>query len=117
MHASTDPHVPPLVLNLRARDLADLLLLQRLIEEEGGASLAELNAACTDTFAARALEAEALGLPSRLWPCRFTAHPDWHDDYAVAAQDGNVRATLNEAVDSLNDWVRDIEVGKESCTD
>lgn len=116
MHACTDPHDPPDTRNERARDLPDLLLLQRLIAAEGSPSMVDLCAACTAVFEARAAEAVALGAEPRQWPPVIVAHAGWDTDYAAAAAEAEVDETLNEAVAELNRWIEAIAGATEQTT-
>ena len=44
------PHPPPDLINERARDVPDLLLLRDLIDSEGHPSLDQVREACIDLF-------------------------------------------------------------------
>ena len=84
----------------------------RAEKRNGGAAyrdvtdLSALRAACVDVFAARARDAEALGLTVRTWPPTVRAYADWQTDFADAA--GDTELTLDAAVDHVNEWIRQI---------
>ena len=105
IHASTDPHDPPLQINDRARDVVDLLLLRALADSTGHPERDEIHDAVVDIFAARAAEAEAAGTPLRTWPAELTPYPHWRDSYADAAESAGVALDLERAVDELNGWL------------
>lgn len=109
LHACTSPHDPPEAYNDRARDLVDLVLLRRYINDNGGPTTAELLAAARDIFASRATEAAQLGRPQRTWPPVVVAYPDWRTDYANAATKADLNVTLAEAVAQVNDWINEID--------
>lgn len=106
IHACTDPHDPPDVINDRARDVVDLLLLRDLTEIDENP--AAVHAAVIDVFDVRARDAQALGHAPRAWPCVVVAHPHWPADYARAAVGANLDLTLDEAVAELNAWLSEI---------
>ncbi|MCL2788260.1 MAG: nucleotidyl transferase AbiEii/AbiGii toxin family protein [Micrococcales bacterium] len=105
IHASTDPHRPPAVVNDRARDVVDLLLLKDLAENTGAPAPTEILAAARDIFAARAMEAAALGRTGRAWPPTLVAHSHWDADYAKAANSARVTVPLGQAISDLNAWI------------
>ena len=72
--------------------------------------LSALRAACVDVFDARARDAEALGLTTRTWPPTVRAYVDWQTDFADAAGDRDV--TLADAVDLVNEWIRQIQAAR-----
>jgi hypothetical protein len=109
VHASTDPHDPPTLVNDRARDVVDLLLLRRLIDTTGHPSLTEICAAVEDIFAARTAEAEATDSPRRTWPTRLTVHPHWGPSFAKAADSAGLAITIADAVAQVNTWLELIE--------
>lgn len=109
IHASTDPHDPPTVINDRARDVVDLLLLRDLIDKTGHPTLTEVRAAVEDVFAARAVEAAATGAPPRTWPARLTGHPHWRASFAKAAESAGLTTAMAEAVAQVNTWLERIE--------
>jgi hypothetical protein len=74
LHACTDPHDPPASINDRPRDVVDLLLLRDLVRTEGRPTLLDLWVAAEPIFAARAVDARALGRTERTWPCVVVAH-------------------------------------------
>jgi Nucleotidyl transferase AbiEii toxin, Type IV TA system len=107
LHASTDPDDPPAFLNDRVRDLPDLLLIKDHFYPDG--PTAELAAACMDVFNARAAEAATLGMPARNWPPRLVApNSDWRRNYPTLADAVGITLTLDEAIEALNGWVREI---------
>jgi Nucleotidyl transferase AbiEii toxin, Type IV TA system len=108
LHACTDPHDPPAAINDRPRDVVDLLLLRDLVGTEGRPTLLELRVAAEAIFAARALDALALGRTERTWPCAVVAHEHWRADFAAARADSYVDITLEEAVAAVNTWVDQI---------
>lgn len=109
LHAVSDPHEPPALLNDRARDIVDLLLLQELISGTGSPTLAEMRTAGVAVFEARATEARALGRTSRPWPPAVTAHQHWTTDYARAAASAGIKLPLDVAVAEVNRWITAIE--------
>ena len=104
-HAVTDPHEPPLFVNDRARDVVDLLLLKRLVEEAGTPAGDEIAAAVLDIFDSRAAEAAAAGYPVRSLPARIVAYPHWANDYERAAKSIGIDLTLETAVEKVNTWL------------
>lgn len=50
IHAGTDPHSPPEIVNDRARDLVDLLLLKELCEGTGEPTPEQISDAVVDVF-------------------------------------------------------------------
>lgn len=93
-----------------ARDVVDLLLLRDLAAWTGSPALAKIRQAAMAVFAARAEEAAQLGLTTRAWPPTLVAHPHWADDFARAAAAGGIGASLDEAVDEVNAWIKEIEL-------
>jgi Nucleotidyl transferase AbiEii toxin, Type IV TA system len=108
LHACTDPHDPPASINDRPRDVVDLLLLRDLVRTEGRPTLLELRVAAEAIFAARAVDARALGRTERTWPCVVVAHEHWRADFAAARAGSYVDITLEEAVAAVNTWVDQI---------
>lgn len=108
VHAVTDPHDPPDVLNERARDLPDLLLLKRLIDLEGLPTNDDLRVACEAVFESRAAEAEQLGTEPRRWPPAVVPHSGWETDYVAAADEAGITLSLADAVDEVNMWIQEI---------
>jgi hypothetical protein len=109
LHACTDPHDPPVLVNDRVRDVTDLHLLRRELYP-APQDLAELRAACTNVFEARSREAAATGeTEPRDWPPHVVTHPLWHRDYAGYADEIGLQLTLDEAVAELNEWVLEID--------
>lgn len=111
IHASSDPHDPPLWVNDRPRDIVDLLLLRELVKTEGAPSSAEIREAAVAVFEARAADAASLGRPIRTWPPQAVAHEHWSRDYARASADAGVRLDLDEAVAAVNEWIAKIDDG------
>jgi len=108
LHASTDPHDPPMYVNDRARDVVDLLLLRDLAQNTGAPTPTDIQAASLDIFAARAAEAETVGRVPRTWPPQLVTYPHWSEDYARAADSAHVNVTLDEAIHVLNAWIGEI---------
>jgi len=106
LHACTDPHAPPDQINARARDLVDLAIIRDAFYREPH-DLPALRAACADVFAARAIDAEALGFAIRTWPPTVRAYDDWPTDFADAVGDRDL--TLEDAIDQVNDWIQQID--------
>ena len=109
VHAVTDPHDPPTIVNDRARDVVDLLLLRDLAEASGQPRLVEVRAAVEDVFAARAHEALVTGGTPRAWPTRVVAHAHWGPSFKRAADSAGVSLSLPEAVGQVNRWLERIE--------
>lgn len=108
LHAVSDPHEPPKLINDRARDIVDLLLLRNLLAATGSPTSAEVREATAAVFAARATEATELKRASRTWPPTIQAHDHWHGDYTRAAKSAGVRLSLHEAVAATNTWIAEI---------
>lgn len=109
IHAVSDPHEPPDSINDRARDVVDLLLLRDLAAETGNPTLAEISAAVTALFQARADEAQQLGLPVRTWPPTVVGHAHWGDDYERAAASAGIELSLDAAVAEVNAWIGQVD--------
>ncbi|WP_166788202.1 nucleotidyl transferase AbiEii/AbiGii toxin family protein [Cryobacterium glaciale] len=109
VHASTDPHDPPELINVRARDAVDLLLLRDLTESTGQPDLAEVRAAIEDVFTSRAVEAEATGGLPRTWPARLTVHEHWGASFETAAESAGLPTTLANAIAQVNEWLERVE--------
>ena len=109
VHAATNPHNPPLFRNERPRDVVDLVLLRRLVENTGSPSLEEVREAIRDIFASRANEARVLVCPVRMWPARLRAYPHWAEDFGSAAASVRLGMSLGEAVDEVNRWLGEID--------
>jgi hypothetical protein len=103
LHACTDPHDPPALLNDRVRDLIDLTLVREAFYVAG--DLATLRVACEDLFRSRAAEAITLDLPPRPWPPLVPAHDHWRTDFDRLANDVGIVATIDAVVADLNSWV------------
>ncbi|QGH70377.1 hypothetical protein [Pseudactinotalea sp. HY158] len=109
IHACTDPHDPPTLVNDRARDVVDLILLRDLIESTQHPTLGDVRAAVEDVFTARAVEATTVGVTPRRWPARSVAHSHWGTSFLSAAESAGRTVSLADAVDQLNDWLDLIE--------
>lgn len=109
IHACTDPHAPLTLVNDRARDVVDLLLLRDLVDTTQHPTLGEVRAAVNDVFAARAVEVAAVGATPRTWPARSIAHSHWGSSFASAADSAGLTVSLAGAVGRLNDWLDLIE--------
>lgn len=105
VHACTDPHDPPTVVNDRARDVVDLLLLRDLTDATGEPTSGEVRAAVEDVFASRANEAVSTGATPRTWPTTVTAHAHWGASFARAAESAGLATPLDDAVSQLNEWL------------
>jgi hypothetical protein len=109
VHASTDPHEPPVRINDRARDVVDLALIRALSKETGEPALTSIREAILDIFDSRATEAQMLRRPARRWPARVVAHPHWQGSFEKAARSAGVDTTLEEAVSVVNAWLDQID--------
>jgi hypothetical protein len=109
IHASTDPHNPPTVVNDRARDVVDLLLLHTYAKTTGRPSSTEIRNAVEDIFAARAAEAQATDAASRTWPARLIVYPHWEPSFAKAVESAKLTITLTAAVAQVNAWLNLID--------
>jgi len=109
IHASSDPHDPPVSINDRVRDVADLLLLRELVATDGLPSLPALREACVALFEARAAEAAATGYAPRSWPAQIVQHPHWVADYAAHARAYVLDLDLEDAIAQVNTWLREID--------
>lgn len=108
VHACTDPHDPPAIVNDRARDVVDLLLLGDLAGTTGQPTPGEMRAAIEDVFAVRAADAVSTGATPRAWPTTVVAHAHWGTSFTKAAASAGLTTTLTEAVNQLNDWLERI---------
>jgi hypothetical protein len=108
LYACTDPHDSPASINDRPRDVVDLLLLRDLVRTEGRPTLLDLRVAAEPIFAARAVDARALGRTERTWPCVVVGHEHWRADFGAARAGSCVDITLEEAVVAVNSWVHQI---------
>lgn len=109
LHAVSGPHDPPASLNDRARDVVDLLLLRDLAAQAGRPTLAEIRAAGTAVFEARAGEAQRLGYPGRAWPPTVAVQPHWVTDFERAAASAGVTLPLEGAVAAVNAWIAQLD--------
>jgi hypothetical protein len=105
IHAASDPHNPPELINNRARDVVDLLLLKELVNTTGVPTSKEIATAVVDIFLARGAEAAELGRPTRVWPTHIVVHPHWDVDYVAAAKSVGITVELSDAVEKLNIWL------------
>lgn len=104
IHACTDPHLPPERPNTRVRDIADLLLVRDRLYPDAQ-SWGPIADACQDVFAARATEAETLGLPARRWPPTVIVNDVWEADWPRLAASTGAPSSLNDAVAEVNSWI------------
>jgi hypothetical protein len=109
VHAVSDPHEPPDSINDRARDVVDLVLLRDLVADTRSPTLAEIRAAGTAVFQARADEAQQLGLPARTWPPAVIGHAHWRHDYQRAAASASIELSLDAAVAEINAWIAEVD--------
>ena len=84
--------------NQRARDLPDLLLIERLAITK--ADLPAIRVACMEIFIGRAKQA---------WPPVITAWPDWPQIWTSLLSDENLQLELEEAVAAVQSLVNRIE--------
>lgn len=108
IHAVSDPHDPPRLINDRSRDLIDLLLLRDLVEQSGTPTPEEIARAIRDIFAVRAAEAQETGQVPRAWPAQLVAYPHWETSYATEAADSGLDIPLTQCVAELNHWINQI---------
>lgn len=108
IHAVTDPHSPPEYVNNRSRDLVDILLLKKLIKEDGAPSEDEIRNAALDIFEARAIEARKLNRLARTTPVQVTAYDHWKADYYNAANGTSVSLSFEDAVEAVNAWIEEL---------
>lgn len=106
-HAASDPHEPPDSINDRARDVVDLILIKNLVTETGRPTSDEIHEAVLDIFSARAKDAVALGIQPRNWPSPIVALPSWQASYQDAADKVDLKLSLDEAVNVVNEWLRE----------
>ncbi|MGR6317524.1 nucleotidyl transferase AbiEii/AbiGii toxin family protein [Micromonospora soli] len=97
IHACTDPLTPGLV-NTRARDLVDLLLLEPLVGDD---QLPEVREACEQVFAARARHS---------WPPVLQVPAIWADLYPSAAEglEDYVPADVQQAAEAVQLFINRI---------
>ena len=110
LHAVSDPHEPPDSINDRVRDVVDLLLLRDLVALTGSPTLPEIRAAGLAVFDARAAEAVELGGTARAWPPIIEAYGHWADDFLRVADSGGVDLNLDDAVATLNAWIKEVDL-------
>jgi hypothetical protein len=108
VHAATTPHNPPEFVNNRARDIIDLLLLRDLTAASGSPTEHEIRLAIEDIFSSRKAEAQKLARPTREWPAEAKAYPHWQNDYAKAASSAGITLPLEEAVNEVNTWLKQL---------
>ncbi|MBH0022603.1 nucleotidyl transferase AbiEii/AbiGii toxin family protein [Salinibacterium sp. SWN248] len=114
LHACTDPDDPTPegggkpFFNDRVRDVVDLLLLRDAFFP-AGSELSTVKAAAEDVFEARAAEAEKLGFTPRRWPPEITTWKSWAEGWQKPADQAAIKASLEEALATLNEWVKEIE--------
>lgn len=108
LHAVSDPHQPPHLLNDRPRDVVDLLLLRDLIATTGSPALEDVRDAAVAVVEARGAEATQLGVPARSWPPTIRAYDHWINDYSKAVTSADVELSLDNAIEVLNSWIAEI---------
>lgn len=107
-HAATSPHNPPAYVNNRPRDVVDLLLMKRLVENTGFPQDGEIASAIWDVFAVRAEESQSLGRRAHVLPTYIRGLSHWAVDYQDAARSCGLAASMQEAVNEVNDWIGEI---------
>ncbi|MDR1077455.1 MAG: nucleotidyl transferase AbiEii/AbiGii toxin family protein [Propionibacteriaceae bacterium] len=108
-HASTDPDIPPDIVNDRVRDIVDLVLIKENFYTNDDSPSSMLKAACLDVFNARAEEAVAIGAPPRPWPPTFVANARWAEAYPGLAESVGMTHTLAEAIAIVQGWIDAID--------
>jgi hypothetical protein len=103
-HASTDPNIPPDIINDRVRDIVDLVLMKENFYADDPTP-PTLKAACEDVFNARAEEAIAIGGTPRHWPPKFETNARWAEAYPNFAKSVGMTYTLDEAIAITQAWV------------
>ena len=83
LHACTDPHDRLRRLTTGPATSSTSCCCD-LVRTEGRPTLLELRVAAEAIFAARAVDARALGRTERTWPCVAVAHEHWRADFAAA---------------------------------
>ena len=81
--------------------------------ETGSPTLAEVRAAGTPVFDARAVEARRLRFPDRAWPPVVIAYSHWAEDFKRAAASAGVTLSLDGAVAEVNTWVTEVTNSRE----
>jgi hypothetical protein len=105
VHGATGIHNPPTYINDRARDVIDILLLQKLIKETGAPTMQEILRAILDTFSVRANEAIITNRQPQTWPAMVVAWPHWEVSYKKAAESAGLTLGLQDAVENINNWL------------
>jgi hypothetical protein len=113
LHAASDPHDPPGLVNDRPRDIPDLLLLRDLARATGTPTLPEIREAGVAVFSARAAEARQLGHTPRAWPPILVGYPEWAGGYQRAATSAGIGLAMAEAVRQVNAWVSEIDAARD----
>ena len=100
LHACSEPSTDDFS-NDRARDLADLDLIQELsVEPE---HLPEIREACVEIFEHRGKHA---------WPPTIVAGPDWNVIWENLAAKNGLEMTLDEALDAANEFTTRIHTAR-----
>ena len=109
LHACTESHTTERP-NNRVRDVIDLLLLKNAFYSDQRTN-APLSDACKDLFTARQNEAARSGNPDsgRPWPVFVTSHPNWIRNYSAYAEEVGISLTLDNAVQTINEWIQQID--------
>lgn len=103
LHACTD-HTDPTRPNDRYRDLIDLILVDRLVDEEDRAGVRE---ACIEIFRLRA---------KHTWPPRITVLPEWPDGYrSLAEQLGFSPPDVHQAATDVQAIVARIDAARSTA--
>lgn len=109
LHACTDPDAPPEFVNDRVRDIADLVLIREAFFPDGS-DLSALRTATGDVFTARAAEARQLGREPRHWPPVVVANDVWRATWHIPASQADLDITLDDAIASVNEWIKRITI-------
>ncbi|MFH2007191.1 MAG: nucleotidyl transferase AbiEii/AbiGii toxin family protein [bacterium] len=108
LHACTEEHTEGRP-NDRARDVVDLLLLNKAFYEDSN-DQAGLAAACRDVFQCRAQGAgPSSESPPRQWPPIVHAYAHWRADYERYAAEVQLGRSLEDAVRQLNHWIAELD--------
>lgn len=99
LHACTEDCGEPA--NQRARDLADLLLIEELAVAEE--DLPGIRAACVEIFDGRA---------KHTWPPTITVWPDWPQIWAALADEEGLEMTVEEAAEAVTVLVERIDAAR-----
>jgi hypothetical protein len=110
LHACTDPSTDEQP-NERIHDIVDLLMLREVFFG-AGQSLTALRQSCVQIFDARAELARQAGKPPRPWPPIVEDHEHWREPYARLAGDSDVGLAFNQAIETMNAWINEIDAAK-----